>query len=160
MRTNSHRLLSFALGVLIVGTLALQAAVLFIGRPPEVVYLSRPVDAASTAPIAIAEPSSDMANDPALLSIHGVGRGTHTLDLPSGVYVASIGGETVALDVTMRSDDGRSTLTWGHQPFTTFTVGDYLGSSLYAGATVISVVPPTPETRWGILFEHHAFPCP
>jgi len=92
------------------------------------------------------------------VDISGVGPGSQTVDLAAGVYVASVYGDTTDLDVTMRTLDGRSTMTWGHTPYASFAVGNHVEASLYPGSTRIDVVAPTDATRWGIRFERFAYP--
>lgn len=92
------------------------------------------------------------------VDINGVGLGSQTVVLAAGVYVASVYGDTTDLDVTMRTLDGRSTMTWGQTPYASFAVGDHVEASLYPGSTRIDVAPPSDATRWGIRFERFAYP--
>ncbi|MCY3913784.1 MAG: hypothetical protein OXG43_11150 [Chloroflexi bacterium] len=119
--------------------------------------LAEPLALAPTAEISGAPFPSFGIDD---VDINGVGPGSLTVVLAAGVYVASVYGDTTDLDVTMRTLDGRSTLTWGQTPYASFAVGDHVEASLYPGSTRIDVVPPMDTTRWGIRFERFAFPDP
>ncbi|MCY4114005.1 MAG: hypothetical protein OXG33_08715 [Chloroflexi bacterium] len=114
-------------------------------------------------PLALAPPAaSASAPFPSFgaenVNISGVGPDSQTLELGAGVYVALVYGDTTDLDVTMRTLDGRSTMTWGQTTHASFAVGDHVEASLYPGPTRIDVVPPTDFTRWGIRFERYAYP--
>lgn len=69
------------------------------------------------------------------VDINGVGPGSQTVVLAAGVYVASVYGDTTDLDVTMRTLDGRSTMTWGQTSYASFAVGNHVDASLYPGST-------------------------
>jgi len=85
--------------------------------------------------------------------VAGVGPGSEVHDLASGVYTATIYGDTFALDVTMESIDGRSRFGWGHNESVSFAVGDHADAELFPGPTRITVNPPGPDVRWGIVIE-------
>lgn len=87
------------------------------------------------------------------IDLTGVGPGSEVRDLAPGVYTATICGDTFALDVTMESLDGRSRFGWGHTASVSFAVGDHVAAELFAGPTRITVNPPGPDVRWGIVIE-------
>jgi len=88
-----------------------------------------------------------------IVEVAGVGPGSEVHDLASGVYTATIYGDTFALDVTMESVDGRSRFGWGHIESLSFAVGDHADAELFAGPTRITVNSPGDDVRWGIAID-------
>ncbi|MCY4113170.1 MAG: hypothetical protein OXG33_04420 [Chloroflexi bacterium] len=87
------------------------------------------------------------------VDLTGVGFGNEVRDLAPGVYTATIHGDTFALDVTMESVDGRSRFNWGRTASVSSAVGDHADAALFVGPTRITVSPPGPDVRWGIVIE-------
>ena len=82
--------------------------------------LTQPLSLAPTGAIGSA-PFPTFSTD--TVDISGAGLGSHTVDRSAGVYVASVYGGTTKLDVTMRTLDGRSAVTWGRAPFASLALG-------------------------------------